>query len=235
MWDILFPPRCAVCDEILEPELIGRSYIHKKCEERLLPVKGALCMRCGRPVEERAEYCFDCSRKYQKQSFLQGKSLFLYRGDIRTTMYRFKYSNKREYAEFFADYGARIYGDWIRSKEIEVIVPVPMYGPKQRKRGYNQAECFGKALSRQMEIPMDPHMVKRYKDTAPQKELNDIERQKNLKGAFVCETQKCHYKRILLVDDIYTTGSTAEAVTDALKNAGAKEVYVLSVCIGIGS
>lgn len=233
--NVFFPPRCPICDDLLEPELVGKGYIHKHCERKVFPVDGVVCMHCGRPVEDRQEYCFDCGRKNLSHSFIQGKALFMYRGSIQKTMYRFKYANKREYADFFAETAFRIYGEWIEKKGIEVIIPVPMFLPKQRKRGYNQAECFAKQLSKRLEIPMDAEFIRRCKDTAPQKGLNDIERQKNLKDAFCCGKYTEKYEKVLVVDDIYTTGSTADAVTEILKNAGVREVYFLNVCIGLGS
>lgn len=192
-------------------------------------------MHCGRPVEKEQEYCFDCGRKNLSESFRQGKALFVYRGSIQKTMYRFKYANKREYASFFSKRACECYEEWLLKKGIEAIVPVPMYLPKQRKRGYNQAECFAKELSKELGIPMKKDLIRRCKDTAPQKQLNDIERQNNLKDAFLCNQDAGIYKTILVVDDIYTTGSTADAVTRKLTEAGVEEVYFLSVCIGGGS
>lgn len=231
---ILFPERCPVCDEILEPELLRKKRVHSKCEKKLIPVGNVVCIHCGRPVNEEMEYCYDCRRKSGVLSFVQGKSLFVYQGAIRKTMYRFKYSNKREYAAYFAEEAVRLHGDWIRKNGIEIIVPVPMYAPKRRRRGYNQAECFGKALSEKLNLPMEKDWVKRVKDTAPQKELDDIQRKNNLKSAFLCDENIVQCTKVLLVDDIYTTGSTADAVTEELLKAGVKEVYFLSVCIGKG-
>ncbi len=231
---ILFPQRCPVCDGILGPEYIGIGRVHDDCNGKLLPTGDCVCMHCGRPVKAGQEYCYDCSRKDLTESFEQGKSLFLYRGPVRKTMYRFKYSNKREYALFFAEETWRVYRKWIEQKRIEVIVPVPMYVPKQRRRGYNQAECFAKALSKQSGLPVASGWVERIRDTAPQKELDDIQRKNNLKSAFHCEKNIVQYNRVLLVDDIYTTGSTADAVVEELKKNGVAEVYFLSICIGEG-
>ena len=251
-----FPPRCPVCDEILEPEQIEHR-IHPDCGRKIYPVTGAVCMQCGRPLENTAEeYCYDCSRRVQipnaqqhrpRSQFVpqkrlgcqeiaitQGKSLFLYQGAIKTTMYRFKYSNKREYAQFFAEQAVAKYGQWIQDKQIDVIVPVPMYKKKQRVRGYNQAETFARALSKLTGIPVDVGLVRRVKDTTPQKELNDLERKNNLKSAFQKSESIVQYSHILVVDDIYTTGSTAEAVAKELIKTKTCHVYFLSICIGKG-
>jgi ComF family protein len=231
---VIFPPRCAVCDGILEP---GQRHIHPKCEAELFRVEGPVCMHCGRPVASgAAEYCLDCVGKRGKTgSFLQGKSLFLYKGEIKKSMYRFKYSNRREYAGFFAEGLAGQYADWLNRVRPEVIVPVPMYQKKQRKRGYNQAAVLAKALGRRLDIPVEEKLVRRVRDTRPQKLLNDIERKNNLKNAFQNAESIVKYNKILLVDDIYTTGSTADAVTECLFRAGVREVYFMSICIGKSS
>ena len=122
--------------------------------------------------------------------------------------------------------------EWMQKRGIEVIVPVPMYAPKQRKRGYNQATAFAKELSRQTGIPVDEGLVIRVKDTTPQKELDDIERKNNLKSAFQNKKSIVQYSHVLVVDDIYTTGSTVEAVAEELIKIGVRRVYVLSICIG---
>ena len=245
-----------MCDELLEPEELGQK-IHSSCESKLKHITGVVCMQCGRPLEnETAEYCYDCQRLWRQSSvpvfgkkllksnstpsletyspLQQGKALFLYQGPIKETMYRFKYSNKREYADYFAKIAVEKYADWIRSKGIQVIVPVPMYLPKQKKRGYNQAEAFAQALGRELELPVDTTLVKRVKDTTPQKELNDLERKNNLKSAFQRTKNIVQYSHILVVDDIYTTGSTAMAVAQALSETNQCRVYFLSICIGKG-
>lgn len=239
--DMFYPGRCPVCDEILEPELSARG-IHRFCISELKPVSGAVCMQCGRPLaNEAGEYCYDCQRMRQQDfgrgkepAIRQGKSLYLYQGKIKETMYRFKYGNRREYAQFFAKQAQMCLGDWIQSREIEVIVPVPMYLPKQKKRGYNQAETFAKALGSRMKIPVDTTLIKRCRDTTPQKELNDIERKNNLKSAFQRTQNIVKYKNILVVDDIYTTGSTAMAVAETLRETDSCRIYFLSICIGGG-
>lgn len=228
---IIFPPRCPVCDQILDR---AEDYIHEKCVAALFPVEGRCCMHCGRMLSVSGEYCPDCGRKKNQNviSFKQGKALWQYRGQIKRTMYRFKYSNKREYAYFFAKMAAGKYGTWIKSKDIEAIVPVPMHRRKERRRGYNQAMVFADYLGRELGLPVAKNLVCRVRDTAPMKNLNDKERKKNLKNAFQIKRNIVQYSYILVVDDIYTTGSTADALTDVLIQSGVKEVYFLSICTG---
>ena len=195
-------------------------------------------MHCGRPVlSDLVEYCFDCEKKKKrgdKDTFFQGKSLLLYKGVVKQTMYRFKYSNKREYGTFFAELAMEKWGEWLFRCEIDAIVPVPMFRRKKRMRGYNQAEVFGRELAKYLRVPMDRNVVIRKKDTRPMKELNDIERENNLRNAFQIARNIVKYKKILLVDDIYTTGSTADEVSRVLLEAGVEKIYFLSICIGQG-
>ena len=220
--------------------------LHRDCIKKLYPVGESCCMKCGRPLDRGTEeYCQGCRGRaggaggtmplrVANEQPAQGKALFLYQGAIKETMYRFKYSNKREYADFFAEYALQRYGEWIKKKGIEVIVPVPMYHRKKQLRGYNQAESFAKALAQLTGLPVETGLVERVKDTAPQKELSDAQRKKNLENAFQPKKSIVQYKRILVVDDIYTTGSTAYAVAKALNKDKACEVYLLNICIAGG-
>lgn len=249
---LLFPQRCPVCDEILEPELVGgwgentshfSGGIHPACKEKLLPVKEPFCLHCGRPMAETSsqEYCSECIRiygvmPYSKEiinsSITSARALYLYQGAIKKSMYRFKYSNKREYADFFAEEAVEKYMSWIQKNQIDVIVPVPMYARKKKVRGYNQAESFARALSERTGIPVDDNLIKRVRDTVPQKGLSDLERKNNMKNAFQKAKSIVQYSHVLVVDDIYTTGSTVEAVAQEIKNEGDCQVYALSICIG---
>ena len=235
--DIIYPPRCVVCDRILS---YGQQ-IHPECERQLYPVPNTVCMHCGSPVEGRREFCYDCNRKntrirkyMQEETCRQGKALYIYKGKIKDTMYRFKYSNKREYAEFFAEQATKRYGAWIKAKGIDAIMAVPMYRGKKKKRGYNQAEVFARALSQKLGIPYVANGIVRVKNTTPMKNLNDLERERNLKNAFQIRENIVQYYYILVVDDIYTTGSTADAVSKVMLKCGGKTVYFLSICTGQG-
>lgn len=226
---IFFPRRCPICDGAV---LCGEK-ICSPCVKKLPYIKEPACKKCGKQLEnERQEYCADCTGKVHY--FVQGRAVFSYRAEMKLSMYRFKYSNKREYADFFAEEAVKQYGVWLSRREIDVIVPVPMHAKKQRSRGYNQAEVFAKALGTQTNIPVDKHLVKRIKNTIPQKSLNDRQRKDNLKGAFQVRTNIVKYSKILLVDDIYTTGATIDAIAELLRKAGVQEIYFMSICIGEG-
>jgi ComF family protein len=226
---IFFPPRCPFCDEVLYP---GQK-ICKTCTGKIRLAEEPVCARCGKPLQnERNEYCGDCQRR--EHFYTQGKAVYYYEGAVRQSLYRFKYHNRREYAIYYAASAAQLYSDWIKRKGVEVIIPIPMYEPKRRRRGYNQAEVFARALGRELGIPVDAKLVCRIKNTTPQKELNDKERRANLKNAFQLQTDIVEYNQILLVDDIYTTGSTIDAVAEILLATGIQNIYYICVGIGIG-
>lgn len=245
---LLFPPRCPLCDGLLTvSELRENEKIHRDCRARLFPLKQPYCMHCGRPLsKEEQEYCADCAMRIARtkepfwngepfSNITEGRSLFVYQGDIRRMMYRFKYSNRREYAEFLAVETEKKYGNWILHNGIEAVVPVPMYPKKEKRRGYNQAKLFAKAIGERLGLIYEPDAVRRLADTKPQKKLNAEERKNNLKNAFHAEDFVVKYSCVLLVDDIYTTGITAEAVAKELCRAGTGKIFFLSACTGRGA
>lgn len=227
--DLLYPRRCPFCDEIVD---WGRM-VCPACEERLVFISEPVCKRCGKPLEEEtAECCFDCMRK--EHAYRAGTALFVHQGAVRDSVYRFKYKNKREYAYFYARQTAKRRGEWIRRRGIEAIVPIPLHKNRQKERGYNQAELYARFLGRLMGIPVVNHCLVRSVDTRPQKELDDVQRKNNLKKAFKCKKNIVQFRYILLVDDIYTTGSTVDAAAMVLKQAGVQEVFFACISIGMG-
>ena len=231
---ILYPVRCPICDRPVHTDFGCHVYpICDTCKGRVEYVKEPACKRCGKPItDERGEFCGDCLRK--RHAFTQGKALWVYRGCVKQSIYRLKYSNRREYGLAYAQELARIYGGWIRRKGIDMIIPIPLHKKRRRQRGYNQAEIIAKELGRLLKLPVYGKLLVRNVYTRPQKELNDKERKNNLKKAFKIVQNNVQLKHILLVDDIFTTGSTIDGAAEVMREAGASEVYFVSVSIGRG-
>ena len=224
----VYPDRCPVCDKALFGEEICPG-----CLPKLKYVRQPSCMRCGKPLEDEAkEYCSDCSGG--KHWFVQGKAVWVHQGAVSQMLYRYKYENRRDYTDFLASQASAKYGKWIKMRGIDCIMPIPLHKKKQNQRGYNQAELLARQISQNVHIPIDAHCLIRTRNTVPQKELSDKERKKNLKNAFKIRRNVVQYKKVLLVDDIYTTGSTIDAAAQALQKAGAEEVYFLCMSIGKG-
>ena len=144
----------------------------------------------------------------------------------------FVYGNRQEYAKY---YGRELAGAIAHKREMRgagLIVPVPLFAGKLRSRGFNQAELLAREISELLNIPMASGLVERVRSTTAQKELGAFERRKNLKKAFKIRRNDVELDSIIVVDDIYTTGSTIDGVAQVLKEAGAKRVYAATLAIG---
>lgn len=227
---IFFTSTCPVCGKTIGYSEKGPCSL---CKKELKYIRQGGCVKCGKPLLDMDKvFCTECRKR--KFAFDRGISVFEHSGKIRKSIYDFKYKNKRNYGEFYADEAVRIYGRLIKSWDIDVIVPVPVHRKREIERGYNQAGVFAKEISKRLNIPLDDEVLIRKKKTTPQKELTEIVRRQNLKDAFaVNKSMISGRKNILVVDDIYTTGSTVDACSKILKCAGAKKVYFLCISSGV--
>lgn len=190
-------------------------------------------MQCGRPVRYmEQEYCHDCMQT--RHFYDQGYSLWLHRKPVNQSLYHFKYHNQRTYSIYYVEELQKEYGRQIRNWQVGLIVPIPLHKKRMRKRGYNQAELIAELLGKAMDIPLDKTGLKRRKDTIPQKMLGRREREQNMKEAFSLTDTFEPARSVLLIDDIYTTGSTLSAAAMTLKRGGVQKVYFLTISIGQG-
>lgn len=229
---ILFPRRCPVCGDIVTPK---GELICPACAGKLSPVRQPVCKRCGREVlSGRMEYCAACAGR--RRSFEAGAALLNYNEVARRSIAAVKYKNKREYLDFYAAAMARRFGRTVSRWDCGVLVPVPIHISRRRERGFNQAEELAERLGRAWNMPVDGTLLVRVKKTAPQRNLDPAERLRNLRDAIAVgeRTAGDIPESVILVDDIYTTGSTVEACARALKAAGVKRVYFVAVCTGYG-
>ena len=236
--EIVYPRRCPVCDGILNTfELKDRRIkrgrlIHDDCIKKIKYVKAPICIKCGKGLKGEdagKEFCDDCAK--MKHSYDRGVSLFQYRS-VSGSIYRFKYMGRQEYADFYARATKKVLGKKLSALDIDLIVPVPMYRRKAAERGYNQAEVYARKVSEMLDIPMCADLVHRSRNTLPMKNLDVRGRRNNLKKAFNIQRNDVKFKCILIIDDIYTTGSTIDEIARLLRLAGAKKVYFLTLAIG---
>ncbi len=226
---LLYPVRCPVCDQLLGAGVLRMC---PACIQKVHYLSGPLCCQCGKKLTDcEAEYCGDCLRG--QHVFSAGRALYEY-GDIAPALYRFKYGGCREYGSFFGRELAQHLGNYIRFLAPDGLVPVPMYPAKERRRGYNQAELLAQALGWELDLPVYPGLVSRNRNTRPLKELNYEERVNNLKKAFNLSQNGVKLKTIILVDDIYTTGSTLDQVSAVLLAGGCEKVYFVTLAVGAG-
>lgn len=225
---LLFPLRCPFCDGIVA------SFEEKVCEkcagmQRLLTPP--YCMKCGKKLQSEGELCADCGKK--NHVFVRGRALYEYESAA-GGLYRLKYGGRQEYADFLGEEMAFYLGGFIREIQPDALIPIPLHRRRKRRRGYNQAALLARALGRYLEIPVAEDYLIRVKNTMPMKYLNPKERQNNLKRAFNIVENDVKLKTVIIVDDIYTTGSTVDEAARTLAACGVERIYFVAVACGAG-
>ena len=223
-----YPLRCPVCDDILVPKGLK---ICDKCRKTLEVIDKAYCFKCGKPLfEEGKSLCQGCIEK--NHSFNECRSAFVYNDAMRKSIYRFKYHGRMEYSKYYSEMIVNLLGRKIAEYNADAIVPVPMYKKKQRKRGFNQAYLLAKEISHLTNIPVLNNYVIRNKSTKIMRSLGAKERENNLKKAFKISGDVVKLTNVIIVDDIYTTGATMDAMARCLKESGIRKVYGLCLSSG---
>ncbi len=230
--DIIYPPECPVCQRILTEARDRQVKVHHSCYKKLKRVTEPMCKRCGKPVlSSQQEYCYDCSKGVV--SYESGHSLWVYDACSSESVFHYKYSGRQSYADFYGNALVYFYGEWIRSLRVQQLIPVPLSQQKMKVRGFNQAGILAEKIGDKLQIPVNDSGLIRIHSTAPQKELGKLEREENLRNAFKAEGRYLrNIHRVLLIDDIYTTGSTVNYCARALKSAGVEKIWFLTLCTG---
>lgn len=211
--DLLFPPRCIGCSSV-------GTWLCARCVERLPYIVGPVCERCGLPLQRDLE-CPACRRYSVRVDGI--RSVLLFEGAVRTAIHRLKYRNGRMLA---GPFGQLMAAGWDRlGIEVDVIVPVPLHPQRLRQRGYNQAALLARELARHTGLPSHEGALSRVRHTASQMALDAAARRDNVRGAFRCTDGQLRGRRVLLIDDVCTTGATLDACADALRAAGAIAVW----------
>lgn len=227
--DLLFPRRCPVCDGIVP---MGEGKVCSGCRRKIRYISEPRCLKCGRQLADDAMiFCTACEQT--PHIFDRGIALYDYQS-MKKSIYRFKYKKRCEYAAFYAEEIYRHLKTDILNMEADAIIPIPLHKSRLKSRGYNQAELLAAHLSKFTGIPMEKKLVKRIRKTVPQKQLDAHGRQNNLKKAFNIKPNVVKLNKTILIDDIFTTGSTIDAVAKELKCHGVDAVYFITLCIGEG-
>ena len=184
-------------------------------------------MICGKGLREEGELCAEC-KGGRVHVYRRARALYDY-PSVAASIYRFKYGGRREYKDFYGREMARCLGDFILGVNPDGLVPVPLHKKRMRKRGYNQAQDLANVLGECLGLPVFDKILLRTKNTAPLKEQNYKERQNNLKKAFHFNQNDVKLNTIILIDDIYTTGTTADEAAIALTEGGIPNVYVVTL------
>ena len=213
--------RCNNCGK----EIFEGEYFCEKCTAELSFNDGVICQHCGRKVETPTDYCLTC--KGVLTSVDKSRSVFLYEKPISTMISKAKYFGKKYYLEIFAKYLSNLY--FKNYFNADLITFVPMTEKAQKKRGYNQSTILAEGVSSIVNVPVFYGLEKK-KETERQATLNKAQRLKNLVDAYkITDKKAVKGKSVLIVDDVTTTGSTAEALASKLKKAGASQVFLLTI------
>ena len=215
---------CDLCGEELMVK--SRYNLCSKCIEDLLIIDGNICLNCGVAIDNEAEYCDRC--QHTQSVFKINRSPMIYDGKARDAIHALKFGGKKYLVKTI---GAMMADTFLKyNMEGEIIVPVPMTEKDKKKRGFNQAELLAYEVGARLNIPVLP-ALKKTKETSMQKELSGKDRAENLTKVFEVVYPQVKDRKILLIDDIFTTGATANECAKALLKGKCKEVSVLTACI----
>jgi len=229
---VLFPGCCRLCDQLLVDA--RRVPICDDCLESFLPVPPGSCEICGQPgafdpeFPKEAAYCSDCER--HRFAFLQARSFGLYEGELIRAILLLKYEQIEPLGVWFAQQLERVVRREGEKMVGDLIVPVPLHAQRARERGYNQVDLFGRPLSLLLRLPYKPLLLARSRPRPEKHLLRNEERWEAVRGAFAMRKGgRVDNLRILLLDDVMTTGATLDACSRALCEAGAKSVVGLTL------
>jgi ComF family protein len=232
--DLVYPPRCLICDRYDTP------VVCEDCHAAFLPLSEPLCEVCGHSIEPPVS-CSVCAMaaEHGGWGFDRARAAGIYQGPLRAGVHAIKYDRHELLGEALGAYLANrcvvegVLPGAVRA-DIEVVLPVPLHRSRERWRGYNQARLLAAPLAEVLNVPLLPDVMIRVRKTAPQVERSGQERRRSLvpECFAVPEAASVAGKGILLVDDVMTTGATVSACAKALKAAGARRVYVVTLAAG---
>lgn len=223
--DLLFPPRCVGCGT-------AGSVLCAKCRAKIRAPEPPICERCGRAVPGDASgICTACRAGYGPVALTSIRAAALHDGPARAGVIALKYRRQRRLAEPLGD----LLASAVTRLDLrpDVVVPVPLHASRKRERGYNQAELLARRCARTLGLPCEAAALTRARATPPQVGLSSAERRINVAGAFIIAAAEraaaLAGKRILLIDDVATTGSTLDAAASALLSSAPAAVLGLAV------
>ena len=198
-----------------------------ECLEECVQLPERRCPRCGGPADGLLDECRQCQLEEEDRPWRIAVSAFPFEGKPRHWIHEFKYRDKLYLAPFLAECLADAWRKYGGGEPVDGIVPVPLHWFRRLTRGYNQTDLLADQLGRRLGIPKIS-CLRRTRRTRQQAKMNREERRRNILHAFACRTSP-EGRRLLLLDDVFTTGSTLKAATEALLEGGAASVSVLTV------
>jgi ComF family protein len=229
----IYPEICQLCKT--ERATAKDGFVCSSCRSQVRFIKPPFCTRCGLPYPGDFTALFECTNcREMELHFGSARSATVARSVVREVVHRYKYQRAMWFEPFLADLLIREAKPALCGQKWDFIVPVPLHSVKQREREFNQAERLAAHLSVAIQIPLNNHLLRRISPTATQTKLTRQQRMANMRGAFaVYPGTRLNGERMILVDDIFTTGATTSACAQALQTAGAGDVCVWTVARGL--
>lgn len=222
---LLFPSACGVCEEDLPEDVRA---LCDRCRTTFPRWTGLSCRVCGTPLPDGGARCFTC--RGRRRAFRFCRSVGLYEGSLRKAILLFKYAGREEMARPLAASLRDLFFSRAELRRADGVVPVPLHFIKRHARGFNQSDLLAKNFAELAGLPFEGETLIRSRWTWAQARLGKEKRKKNVAGAFsLRHPEKMKNRRLLLIDDVCTTGATVEACARLLKQAGARTVDVLTV------
>jgi competence protein ComFC len=228
-----YPEICQLCES--ERATAQSGFVGTKCWQQIRFIRPPFCERCGLPFEGELTTAFECTNCREiKLHFSSARSAVVAKTVVLETIHRFKYQKALWFENFLADLFLREAVPALRGQNWDLIVPVPLHPVKQREREFNQAGRLAGHLSAATKIPLNKRLLRRVTSTMTQTRLTRDQRAANMRGAFAARKHAgLAGARVILVDDVFTTGATTNACARALQAAGAGEVCVWTVARGL--
>ncbi len=227
--DFFLPPKCPLCGNTAAAPRDGQPCA--VCVSRIRFIAHPRCPRCGRGYGTDAgddHLCSTCLTEGRR--FHKARSVGAYEGLLLEAIARFKFRGVAYLAYPLGTLLAEYDDPDFAFQEIDLVIPVPLHPQRLRARGYNQSLLLARRVSRRRSLPLNFTALVRARPTVPQTQLSGPERQKNIRGAFeVRDAARIRGKKILLIDDVFTTGATVQECARVLLRAGAERVDVLTV------
>jgi ComF family protein len=229
--DLLFPPVCAFCAQELaqreSAEFEDRVLLCQDCRKALVD-DGPACRRCGASLARESDSLDGCEQCHnERPRYAEVVRLGRYQDTLRSAVLRIKRVSQQPLAATLGEWLAQCREASFARLQVDVVVPIPMHWSRRAWRGTNSPEVLAQQLGRKLRVPVAGHLLKRRRATERQTHLSPPERRKNVRGAFrAAKHRELAGARVLVVDDIMTTGATAGEAAKMLVEAGAGFVAV---------
>jgi competence protein ComFC len=229
--DWIYPRACLCCGGRIRER---RSHICWDCRAGFPVITEPFCSICGDPADGRVEQRYSCSYcRRRAPYFTMARSAVRFRGPVRDAIHTLKYGATPCLGRDLAQWLVACHTAHFANRQLDAVICVPLYPARQRDRTYNQSALLARELARQIGIPAQLRCLRRTRPTATQISLNARQRRVNVEGAFaVRHPEWVQGRRLLLVDDVMTTGATCNEAARVLKDAGATDVCVITVARG---